>query len=596
MKKKTLALLLAAVMALGLFAACGGTTESAASVGNDASQEEAVESAQASASESAQEDAAEAETEDEAEEPEDSEASEEVEEPREKGPFQAAAAENLPLAEGAKLTYFVELPGYMSMFNVNSYDDLEVWQHAEEILGVDVDFTIVNNESMNTNFSLMVASGDITDLVSGGSQQYSNTEQMMEDGVAIDLMEYQDQMPNYWNVLDYYEDYKTVAITQEGYMPEAITVADDYRVSGGMQIRQDWLDDMGAEIPTTFEELHDVLLSFTNNYGADHALLLTGSTQMQGSALVGGFESVGFEGSDTGANMFVVDGEVRNGFLADGYKEYMAMMAQWFSEGIIASDFASESNDPWTSNADRYISSGNSGVWTSQSDNMDSNQATGQDLNPDFLISPMAQITKDGEKFHFSDTGVGTNAMGKNVSVSENCQDVDLALAFLDFWYTDEGIKLANYGIEGVSWDYNDQGKPELNDTVLHNETFPMVSFATTYYTLACVATLQDYHRMDPAYSEKNLAAMELWTETADDLYTLPSQVELTYDETNRYSDLWSDISTYAATEVFKFVMGEYNFDSDWDSFLAQLDSMGLQECIDIYQAAYDRYVEAYGA
>ena len=130
---------------------------------------------------------------------------------------------------------------------------------------------------------------------------------------------------------------------------------------------------------------------------------------------------------------------------------------------------------------------------------------------------------------------------------------------------------------------------------MLNNDQFPMISFATTYYTLACVPTLQDYHRQDRAYTEANLAAMELWTETADDLYTLPSQVELTSDENSEYSVLWSDIATYAATEVFKFVMGEYNFDEDWDNFIGQIEDMGLQDCIDIYQGAYDRYVEAYG-
>lgn len=41
--------------------------------------------------------------------------------------------------------------------------------------------------------------------------------------------------------------------------------------------------------------------------------------------------------------------------------------------------------------------------------------------------------------------------------------------------------------------------------------------------------------------------------------------------------------------------MGEYNFDSDWDAFVEKIESMGIQDCIDIYQDAYDRYEEAYG-
>ena len=278
MKKRTLALLMAALMVLGLLSACGGAAPDAAAApaSEAAPAEEAAEpEAAAPAGEIETADASAAE----------GSAAEEAEEPEEKGEFVAAPAE-LPVAEGARFSYFVELPGYMSMFNVNSYSDVPAWAKAVEMTGVDMDFTIVNMESLQTTFSLMAASGDFTDMIAGASSQYSSTEQMMEDGAAIDLMEYKDQMPNYWNVLDYYDDYKTVAITQDGYMPEAITIADDYRVQGGLQIRKDWLDDMGAELPTTFDELHDVLLAFTNDYGADHALLLTGSTQMQGSALV----------------------------------------------------------------------------------------------------------------------------------------------------------------------------------------------------------------------------------------------------------------------------------------------------------------------
>ena len=231
MKKRTLALLLAAMMVLGLLAGCGGSssaggTEPAASSAEETEAAPAEEAEEAAPADDTEE-AAPAEAEDAGEDAGSAEDGEEASAPEEKGDFEAAPAENLPLADGEKLTYYVELPGYMSMFNVNSYDDLEVWQYAEELLGVDVDFTIVNMESQDTNFQLMIASGDILDLVSGATQQYASTEQMIEDGVAIDLMEYQDQLPNYWKALDYYEDYKTVAINQDGIMPEVITISDD---------------------------------------------------------------------------------------------------------------------------------------------------------------------------------------------------------------------------------------------------------------------------------------------------------------------------------------------------------------------------------
>lgn len=581
--KKLCSLMLALAMLMGLMAGCGNSTETD-------SKASAVSQQETPADEQTTPDAPEAPEAAEGSGLEAGSAAEDV--AAEKGEFVAGEAE-LPLADGEKLSFFVELPGYMSMFNVNSYDDTDTFKKIEEITGVDIEFQIVNMESFDTNFQLMIASGDITDMVAGASQQYTSTTQMMEDGVAIDLMEYEEYLPNFWNALNYYDEYKTIAITQDGQMPEVICIADDYKVQSGMQIRKDWLDKLNLDVPETVDELHEALLGFVNECGADRALLLTGSTQLTGAGIVGGFGTIGYDG-DT-VNMYVKDGEVRNGFLDDSYKDYMETMAQWYSEGIIAQDFATESNDPFTSNADRYISGGNAGVWSSMSDNMDSNMLTGKDSDPNYEIAPMAQpMLEAGEIFHFGDSRIGANAMGKSIAVSDCCEDVELACKWMDYFFTDEGIKYANYGLEGVSWNYNEDGEPELDLDAL-TDGFPMISFGMTYYTLACVATLQDFDRQFGAYSDLNLAAMDLWTETSDDLYTLPTQVELTSEESDEFGGIWSDLSTYANTEVFKFVMGEYDFDSDWDNFIDQLKDMGLEDGVAIYQEAYDRYCEAYG-
>lgn len=581
--KKLCSLMLALAMLMGLMAGCGNSTETD-------SKASAVSQQETPADEQTTPDAPEAPEAAEGSGLEAGSAAEDV--AAEKGEFVAGEAE-LPLADGEKLSFFVELPGYMSMFNVNSYDDTDTFKKIEEITGVDIEFQIVNMESFDTNFQLMIASGDITDMVAGASQQYTSTTQMMEDGVAIDLMEYEEYLPNFWNALNYYDEYKTIAINQDGQMPEVICIADDYKVQSGMQIRKDWLDKLNLDVPETVDELHEALLGFVNECGADRALLLTGSTQLTGAGIVGGFGTIGYDG-DT-VNMYVKDGEVRNGFLDDSYKDYMETMAQWYSEGIIAQDFATESNDPFTSNADRYISGGNAGVWSSMSDNMDSNMLTGKDSDPNYEIAPMAQpMLEAGEIFHFGDSRIGANAMGKSIAVSDCCEDVELACKWMDYFFTDEGIKYANYGLEGVSWNYNEDGEPELDLDAL-TDGFPMISFGMTYYTLACVATLQDFDRQFGAYSDLNLAAMDLWTETSDDLYTLPTQVELTSEESDEFGGIWSDLSTYANTEVFKFVMGEYDFDSDWDNFIDQLKDMGLEDGVAIYQDAYDRYCEAYG-
>ena len=47
-----------------------------------------------------------------------------------------------------------------------------------------------------------------------------------------------------------------------------------------------------------------------------------------------------------------------------------------------------------------------------------------------------------------------------------------------------------------------------------------------------------------------------------------------------------------AQERIGRFITGELDIETDWDQFQADLQQMGIQECIDIYQEAYDEYLE----
>ena len=78
-----------------------------------------------------------------------------------------------------------------------------------------------------------------------------------------------------------------------------------------------------------------------------------------------------------------------------------------------------------------------------------------------------------------------------------------------------------------------------------------------------------------------------LWpyAETPFDLTTLV----LTQDETDTYNDAWTDINAYITESTAKFITGELDVEADWDNFVKDLEKMGLQDVIDVYQAAYNR-------
>jgi len=72
--------------------------------------------------------------------------------------------------------------------------------------------------------------------------------------------------------------------------------------------------------------------------------------------------------------------------------------------------------------------------------------------------------------------------------------------------------------------------------------------------------------------------------------FTRVGWLKLTEDEYDTYLDVWSDINTYVTQMHAAFVTGQKDIDAEWDSFQKELMDMGLQDVIDVYQAALDRY------
>jgi putative aldouronate transport system substrate-binding protein len=60
-------------------------------------------------------------------------------------------------------------------------------------------------------------------------------------------------------------------------------------------------------------------------------------------------------------------------------------------------------------------------------------------------------------------------------------------------------------------------------------------------------------------------------------------------EESQKLSSIMNDVTTYRDEMIIKFVMGAESMDN-YDKFVSQLKSMGMEEAIAIYQGALDRY------
>lgn len=94
----------------------------------------------------------------------------------------------------------------------------------------------------------------------------------------------------------------------------------------------------------------------------------------------------------------------------------------------------------------------------------------------------------------------------------------------------------------------------------------------------------------DFLYTRQGFEYANYGVEGYDAAWVIPTGITLTAEETEEYSSRYSDIQTYVAESIPKFIMGELNLDSDWDSFVAGVKTMGIERCCEIYQGAVARY------
>lgn len=504
-----------------------------------------------------------------------------------------------PLCEPGEqtLTMWCEFPGFLSMVGLNSYSECSVWDAAEEATGVHIEFTEVSMMNASEQFSLMCAANDMKDILGGVGSYYGSTAGAIEEEIIIDLAEYAEQyMGNYMTILNdpKYAAYKEKAYNAEGQLAEISSISDDFKPTSGTQIRKDWLEELNLEVPETYDDWENVLKAFKDNYDCSNTLLLSGCTQM--TNLVAGYGTAGAAeasmGTSQAVNMYQVDGTIRNGYQDESYRAYLTMMNRWYEEGLLSPDFITASSDGSQNNTDGLILSGDSGIWFSQGNFITQYESQAQVTDPEFSImgiaDPYSPEYNPEKTTHFTSM-TGSNAGGSGaLSVSTNCEDVELACKWLDYFWTEEGQLLCNYGIEGEGFEYDENGEPQFTDFIVNGGNF---QFMMTGYTLSGAPSLQDFDKSFFTYGDNVLEAFDTWAASVDDQYTLPAALTLDTEQNEEYSALFNDINTMAEERVGKFITGEADIETEWDAFQEDLISMGIEDCIAIYQEAYDNFM-----
>ena len=575
--KKHLAQILFAVLVVSLLAACGSDALPASG-----SELQSAESATLSAADPTEEAANEVPAAPEPETPDS------ALEPSEASAEEATAAEtpkepaySIPLCEETEtLTYWITMPPPATMV-ITDMSEVLAYSEAEARTNVHIEFTSASEFVAAENFNLLVAANSYPDLLLNVDEYYAGGAiKAYADEVIIDLGDLiETYADNYKAILNGDEGLKRDVITDDGNMLSFWTIDNEAAGARGPLIRQDWLDQLGLDVPETYEDYHKTLLAFKNEIGCESPLNMSAY----------GYDSSGYLAAGYGISLvtpfFVENGTVKFAYLQDGCLDYITMMHQWYEDGIFSSDYL---NNPGRYSApEEPVVLGKSGLTYISTNQIDSLFDASSD--PGFDLSAITDATKEpGETLHFGDLP-DSRAEESGTSISVNCEKPDLAACWLDYFYGEEGALLANYGVEGVSYEIVD-GMPTYTDVITNSETGFDSSLIQFAYLFNQGAYYKDARRLFCIFSDMVLGCYDVWESNLDqDRWEMPASVSLTVDETSEFAALYSDIYTLCSEYLNRFIIGDLAL-SEYNGFKESLQQMGIDRCVELYQAAYERY------
>ena len=504
--------------------------------------------------------------------------------------FAAGAGEKQTNDGENKLTYWAPLNANISTV-VQDFSETEYFQELMRRTNTDIEFqhiSAANNSVMAEGFNILIASGDYPDIIEYMWIDYPGGPQAaLDDQVIIPLNDvFEKYAPNMSKFLETHPDIAKMISTDDGtYYAFPFLRGESYEGNNlifteGWVWRKDLLNKAGIDqIPRTPDELYTALKAF-QKIGVEIPLSLRKDHVSR--VLAPGF--------DSWDDFYVENGVVKNGLIEPNREAYLAFTAKLYRERLLDNDYLSVDKKGLgvkvlNNLCGAAYAPGGSGIGTWL--------PAMQQSDPTVELVSARPISPDSNRYSkFAKMSTIYSNSGPSAAISATSKNIESAARLLDYNFSEEGHLLANFGIEGVSFNMIN-GYPSYTDIIKNNADGLTISQAMGLYTRASTngPFIQDPRYLEQYYALPELSeAVKLWAQTDYGKYVIPP-VTATSEEASELAKIMNNVKTYADEMESKFITGSASM-NDFDSYVAQLKKFGIERAIEIKQANYNRYME----
>ncbi len=489
-----------------------------------------------------------------------------------------------PVDGDVKLTYWMTMNAGAANF-IASHDDNPSYKYIQEQTGVDIEFIHPAAGTEGESFKTLLLRDELPDMIQMTKESWYNggLQALYEEGVIVDIMPYlEEYAPQYWAVLNENEAAMRSAVKDGKVLAfYKLTYADPMPYIR-FNFNEDWLKEFNMDVPVTVEE-HEayfqavldnkpgVVPVFFNEESADPFNLILGAYDML----------MGFYLDPDGQT-------VRHYASMPQYKEVLTLLHSWYEKGYISKDFASLTQ----TEAETMFDNEQIGCIAASVDATYTRTLNHQN----FTVTNAPYMRKTEDQVlgsNLSTWPIASDASYITV-ITTSCENVEAAVAYLNYGYTYEGSIPFSFGIENVHWTWGEDGIPKFTDEILKNPqgmTISNVSYALKIH----FGTRYTYpDSIAHPGTASNTTALRIRTMHAgngheESFLRLPP-ISLTTDESADRSKLMAQVNTYLQEMKLRFITGVEPLEN-FDAYIEEINRLGMTEALEITQGALDRYL-----
>ena len=487
-------------------------------------------------------------------------------------------------------------------------EDAVIIKKIEDKFNVDIDMLPIDDANFNEVLNTYIMGGNVPDVIRlkdpGQFMGYVDQEALGE----IDMDTLRRVAPEICKAIDSYKDGEFWAygvVDGKQYGLPAIASGNLFHLP--VVYNETWLKKLNAEIPTTLDEFHDLMVRFTkedpdgdgvnNTYGlsSDGLRVLWGAYGVNPGACDGRTDHSYFQ---------LLDGEVQYAATSNQYKEALKVAHQWYQEGIIDPEFITGENTGgyWAisnsvvnhrigmtvrGNYYHWVMPGQYQIYNAAGELVDCEPGN---VTKEFLaVNPDESVVLGQPVEGPYGAGVKSwNMLAQFYCFSEDAtsnpdkwERICAIMEYMDYQYSNDLDLYTKwweeiYGEVNNYWYWQD---PENHIAAVTEDIF-RVKYPE-------FASVDEYgpNQWGPSLPILKDTRGNLWAKSIH--YDEKGIVNLVQFSLPLMAEYQTNLTNLKDTWMIDFITGAKDVDKDWDAYIKEMNASGLQEMVDEVRAWY---------